>query len=344
MTYKVSVEKRGAFHGPPSGTVFPRVSRSNVVILSLLVTLGAMSIQACAKKKDGSPQADPKYVAANQSLERLKADAQKLQAETAAIRKRLERLDALADDLPGVAPFRSNLFATEEVLGGVGGTIEWLSRELGAAFASGDRQQVEKVTATIASSADEMKKFEKSVVGLSHDLIPFERSVAQFRALAAAGVFFTRVLPTGYEVRAANGGIEAQLLNVVSDRKKAARASWLAFDRVWFAGDGARLDVGLSGEQLENVAAILKAYPNVALEIAGYNDDAVAAKELAPARAEAVKDRLVSLGVAEPRLKAAGDGRAQPRCDAKDVEACRAKQPRIAARVAALQPARRLTP
>ena len=243
--------------------------------------------------------------------------------------------------------FRSNLFATEEVLGGVGGTSEWLSRELEAAFASGDRQQVEKVTATIASSADEMKKFEKSVVDLSHDLIPFERSVAQFRALAAAGVFFTRVLPTGYEVRAANDGIEAQLLNVVSDRKNAARASWLVFDRVWFAGDGARLDIGLSSEQLENVAAILKAYPNVKLEIAGYNDDAApaaAAKELAPARAEAVKDRLVSLGVAEPRLKAAGDGRAQPRCAAKDVEACRAKQPRIAARVAALQPAKRLSP
>jgi outer membrane protein OmpA-like peptidoglycan-associated protein len=321
------------------------MTRGWIVILSLLVTSGAASIQACAKKKDRSPQADPKYVAANQSLERLKADAQKLQAETAAIRKRLERLGALADDLPGLAAFRSSLFATEEVLGGVGGTTEWLSKELGAAFASGDRQQVEKVTATIASSADEMKKFEKSVVDLSHDLIPFERSVAQFRALAAAGVFFTRVLPTGYEVRAANGGIEAQLLNVVGDRRNAAaRSSWLAFDRVWFAGDGARLDVGLSGEQLENVAAILKAYPNVALEIAGYNDDAAAAKELAPARAEAVKDRLVSLGVAEPRLKAAGEGRAQSRCTAKDVEACRAKQPRIAARVAALQPAKRLTP
>ena len=324
-----------------------RVSRSNVVILSLLVTSGAMSIPACAKKKVGSPQGDPQHVAASQSLQRVKADAQKLQAETAAIRKRLERLDTTADDLPGLASFRSNLFATEEVLGGVGGTIEWLSRELEAAFASGDRQQVEKVTATIASSADEMKKFEKSVVGLSHDLIPFERSVAQFRALAAAGVFFTRVLPTGYEVRAANDGIETQLLKVVSDRNNAARTSWLVFDRVWFAGDGAGLDIGLSSEQLENVAAILKAYPNVKLEIAGYDDDAApaaAAKTLAPARAEAVKDRLVSLGVTEPRLKAAGEGRAQARCAAKDVEACRAKQPRIAARVAALQPAKRLSP
>jgi outer membrane protein OmpA-like peptidoglycan-associated protein len=325
-----------------------RVSRSNVVIWSLLVTSGAMSIQACARKQVGSPQADPKYVAASQSLQRLKADAQRLQAETAAIHERLARLDASGDDLPGLAGFRSNLFATEEVLGGVGGTTEWLSRELEAAFASGDRQQVEKITTTIASSGDEMKKFEKSVVDLSHDVIPFERSVAQFRALAAAGVFFTRVLPTGYEVRAANHGIEERLLNAVSDRNSAARASWLSFDRVWFAGDGARLDVARSSEQLENVAAILKAYPNVTLEIAGYNDDAAApaadAKQLAPARAAAVKDRLVSLGVAEARLKAAGAGRAQQRCADNDVENCRAKQPRLAARVAALAPAKRLTP
>jgi len=320
------------------------------VISSLLVTLEVVSIQACARKKAGSPQADPRYVAASQSLERLKADAQTLQATTAGIHKRLAQVEATADNLPGLAAFRSNLFATEEVLGGVGSTVEFLASELAAAFAGGDAQQIEKVTATIARSADEMKKFETSVVDLSHGLIPFERTVAQFRALAAAGVFFTRVLPTGFEVRAANDGIEQRLLAIVTDRdvrKKAARASWLAFDRVWFAGDGARLDVGLSGEQLENVAAILEAYPTVKLEIAGYNDaaaPAAAAKQLATARAEAVKERLIALGVAEPRLKTAGHGRAQSRCAAKDVEACRAKQPRIAARIAALLPAKRLTP
>jgi outer membrane protein OmpA-like peptidoglycan-associated protein len=325
--------------------IMRRMSRSSVVILSLLVGSGALSIQACARKKGGNLQADPKYVAATQSLQRLKADAQKLQGDTAAIRKRLERLEASGDDLPGLAAFRANLFSTEEVLGGVGATSEWLSGEMSAAFASGDSAQIEKLTATIASSADEMKKFEKSVVGLSHDLIPFERSVAQFRALAAAGVFFTRVLPTGYEVRAANDGLEQRLLNVVGDRKKGARASssasWLVFDRVWFAGDGAGLDLGLSSEQLDNVAAILKAYPDVKLEIAGYDDGAAPAatsRELAPARAQAVKERLVSLGVAEARLRAAAQGRAQPRCAANDVEKCRAKQPRLAARVAAFSP------
>jgi outer membrane protein OmpA-like peptidoglycan-associated protein len=75
----------------------------------------------------------------------------------------------------------------------------------------------------------------------------------------------------------------------------------------------------------------------VKLEIAGYNDAAApTATGLAPARAAAVKNHFVSLGVAEPRLKAAGNGMPQPRCPAKNAEECRKKQPRIAAHVAAL--------
>lgn len=312
--------------------------RSNVVILSLLVTSGLLSVLACARKKEVNPKADPKYVEASQALEVLQTAVPKLQAETAAIHKRLARIDASADDLPGLGAFRSDLFATEEILGGVGGTVEWLRSELDKAFTSRDGQQVEKITATIARSADEMKKFEQTVVELSHKLIPFERTVAQFEALAAAGVFFSRTLPTGYQVRAANGGIEERLLKVMSDRKSATRAGWLGFDRVWFEGDGARLAQGLSSEQLENVAAILKAYPDAKLEIAGYDGDpgsGTTSQDLARARAAAVKDRLVSLGVAEARLKAASQARPQPRCTGNEVEVkdCRTKQPRVAARV-----------
>src|SRR4029078_11536339 len=94
--------------------------------------------------------------------------------------------------------------------------------------------------------------------------------------------------------------------------------------RVWFADDGAGLDVGPSSEQLENVAAILKAYPTWTLEIPGYDDAAArAASGLAPARAAALKNQFVSLGVAEPRLKAAGNGRPPPRCPPTTAEECR---------------------
>jgi len=326
------------------------LSRSKVVMVSLLLALGPMALQACARKKPAAPQAEPGKATARQSLERLKADAARLQRDTAAIHKRLAQVDAVADDLPGLTAFRANLFATDEVLGGVGGTAEYLSTELEAAFASGDRQRVDKVTATIASSAAEMTKFEKTVLELAHALIPFERSVAQYRALAAAGVFFTRTLPTGFEVRAANGGIEQRLLVLLEASKKPAPATWLDFDRLWFVADGPELDVGLSNEQLENVAAILKAYPEVKLELAGYHPDAkptAAAQELATGRARAVRDRLVTLGVAEPRLKVASQGKPAPRCVAKTgqtVDDCRAKQPRVTAHVAGLQPTKRLSP
>jgi outer membrane protein OmpA-like peptidoglycan-associated protein len=316
----------------------PRLSRSKVVIVSLGL---ALAFHACATKKPVAPQADPGKAAASQSLERLKADAARLQKDAAAVHKRLGQVDAVADDLPGLPAFRANLFATDEVLGGVSGTVEYLSTELEAAFASGDRQREEKVTATITSSAAEMTKFEKTVLDLAHALIPFERTVAQYRALAAAGVFFTRTLPTGFEVRAANGGIEQRLLAILEAPKKtktSARATGLDFDRLWFVADGPELDVGLSSEQLENVAAILKAHPEVKLELAGYTPDATAAaKELAAGRARAVRERLVVLGVAEPRLKVASQSKPAPRCDAKTTaEDCRAKQPRVTARVAAL--------
>lgn len=332
----------------------PRLSRSNVVMVSLWL---ALSVPACAAKKPAAPQADPGKAAASQSLERLKADAARLQKDAAAVHKRLEQVDAVADDLPGLAAFRANLFATDEVLGGVAGTVDYLSTELEAAFAAGDRQREEKVTTTIASSAAEMTKFEKTVLDLAHALIPFERTVAQYRALAAAGVFFTRTLPTGFEVRAANGGIEPRLLAVLeapqnTKTKAAARAAWLDFDRLWFVADGQELDVGLSGEQLENVAAILKAYPEAKLELAGYTTDATAgaaAKELAAGRARAVRERLVALGVADARLSLASQTKAAPRCDAKDAKPaknpeddCRAKQPRVTAHVAALQRTKRL--
>ncbi len=296
-----------------------------------------MSFGACTRKQDGGLAPNAQSVMASQSLARLKADAEKLQAETAAIHKRIEALGSLGDDLPGLAAFRSKLFAAEEVLGGVGSTVEWLSGERAAALAAGDSRRLETVATTIASSTEEMKKFETSIVELSHELIPFERTVAQFRVMADAGVFFTRVLPTDYRVNAANDGIEQKLLELISDRKNAARGSWLPFDRLWFTAGGGALDVGQSREQLENVAEILKAYPNVKLEIGGYNDAAPAAgaRELPRTRAQAVKDSLVSLGIAESRLKATALGKPQPRCT-MSAEECRANQPRVAARATAL--------
>ena len=86
------------------------------------------------------------------------------------------------------------------------------------------------------------------------------------------------------------------------------------------------------------MAAILKAYPQMTLEIGGFTDNAgpaAASKKLSAERAETVKAMLVNLDVAAGRLAAAGYGPAQPVCAANDTEECKARNRRIAVRVTA---------
>jgi len=194
------------------------------------------------------------------------------------------------------------------------------------------------VSSTIGEVVEGSKTYGKPVLDLLHELLPFERTAAQIRALADAGLLFMRVLPTGYELKGANDGIEELLMDVIDGKKKFDKKAWLAFDRLKFAGAGAQLDHEQSGGQVENVAAILKAYPQVTLEIGGFTDNtgpAAANKKLSAERAEAVKAMLVSSEIAAARLAAAGYGPAQPVCAANDTEECKARNRRIALRVTA---------
>lgn len=72
---------------------------------------------------------------------------------------------------------------------------------------------------------------------------------------------------------------------------------------------------GESGVEVDNIAAILKAYPNVKLAIEGYTDNtgnADANVTLSQQRAESVKARLVAGGVADSRIVTSGYGAANP--------------------------------
>jgi hypothetical protein len=305
-------------------------ARLSVVLVWLSVAFAAISLPAC-KKKDAGQQA-----AARRSLEEFKAQVARAQKATAEVRA---RFNALPEDLPGLEPVRSKLFAVEEVMGVESGRGQWLAGELDAALASGNEEQIKKVSDTIRDRVDGSKTLGKPVVELAHELLPFERTAAQIRALIDAGLIFIHVLPTGYEVKGANDGVEELLLDAIDGKKKnVAKDAWLVFDRLSFPGGGMLLDLDQSGGQLENVAAILKAYPQVKLEIGGFTDNtgpAAANKKMSAARADAVKAVLVNAGIPAARLAATGYGPAQPVCAANDTEACKARNRRIAARVTA---------
>lgn len=86
------------------------------------------------------------------------------------------------------------------------------------------------------------------------------------------------------------------------------------FKNLNFATGSAKID-GKSGVEVDNLAAILKAYPGVNVEINGYTDNtgnAAANVELSKARAQAVVARLLAQGIPASRMSANGYGSANP--------------------------------
>jgi len=154
-------------------------------------------------------------------------------------------------------------------------------------------------------------------------------------AMSALGEFFKTKLPNGVELNIPQFGIENKLLSFIQDSSKPVDdTTWFNFDRLLFDTGKATLQPS-SEEQLNNIAEILKAYPNVHVKIGGYTDntgDPSANQSLSEARAKSVMDSLVNRGIDASRLAAEGYGDQYPVGD-NSTEEGRAKNRRIALRV-----------
>ncbi len=152
---------------------------------------------------------------------------------------------------------------------------------------------------------------------------------------SALGDFFKTKLPNGVELNIPQFGIENKLLAFIQDSSKPVDdTTWFNFDRLLFDTGKATLQPS-SDEQLNNIAEILKAYPNVHVKIGGYTDntgDPTANQALSEARAKNVMDALVAKGVDASRMESQGYGDQYP-VDDNSTEEGRAKNRRIALRV-----------
>ncbi|MDA8692921.1 DUF937 domain-containing protein [Saprospiraceae bacterium] len=86
------------------------------------------------------------------------------------------------------------------------------------------------------------------------------------------------------------------------------------FRNLTFASGSAQID-GTSGVEVDNLSAILKAYPDVKVHVAGYTDntgDAAKNMQLSTQRANAVKARLMGKSIAGNRITTKGMGSADP--------------------------------
>lgn len=144
---------------------------SRVVLFLLSVAIVAPSLSGCKNRKEQARQKAELTAA----LDAFKAQIAELQKQAAPLRARFE---ALPQELPGLEPVRSDLFAIEEGLGVEDARGKWLSGELDKAFASGKKEEIEAVRSAIPKGND---GFAKLMMKVTHELIPFERLVAQSR-------------------------------------------------------------------------------------------------------------------------------------------------------------------
>lgn len=115
------------------------------------------------------------------------------------------------------------------------------------------------------------------------------------------------------------------------------KTTWFTLDRLYFE-PGSNTFKAESKDQLDRVAAIMKAYPALTLKVGGYTDNTGSDDvnmALSQKRAEAAKAELVSRGVAANRLEAEGYGPQHPVCPANDTPECKAMNRRIDVRVTA---------
>jgi outer membrane protein OmpA-like peptidoglycan-associated protein len=154
-------------------------------------------------------------------------------------------------------------------------------------------------------------------------------------AWAALGDMMKVKLPDGQEISVPQLGVENKLVTYLNGNPtNGGDKTWFEFDRLLFDTGQASLQPA-SQEQLGNIAAILKAYPQVKVKIGGYTDntgDPAANQQLSQQRADTVMAQLVTLGVDPSRMSSQGYGQDNPVADNSTDEG-RQKNRRIALEV-----------
>lgn len=136
--------------------------------------------------------------------------------------------------------------------------------------------------------------------------------------MAELGNFIKQQLPNGVSVNIPERGVEARLLSFIQDKDKTVtETTWFDFDRLYFRPGSASL-LPESQEQLNNIAAILAAYPNVRLKVGGFTDNVGSADrnlQMSRDRANTVVTELVRRGISPDRLAPEGYGEQEPIAD-----------------------------
>lgn len=132
---------------------------------------------------------------------------------------------------------------------------------------------------------------------------------------------------------------ENQIYNMLSDEgfevNEDRTQGWVSLDRVYFNTGSDEL-TSASQAQLENILAILSAYPTSEVKFGGYTDNTGSQQinqALSEGRAKSVMNTLATLGIDASRMSAEGYGSEHPVCPANDTDVCKAQNRRVDIRI-----------
>jgi OmpA-OmpF porin, OOP family len=192
--------------------------------------------------------------------------------------------------------------AVDEAKGGIGSMLPYI---LGAAVLVGSflaYRSCETPKAELEKVAD----VAKTTVTAGADSL-----TAKAGSMIEAG---KAMLPGGVSLDIPKGSLEEKMLMFIESKDTVSKKLWFDFDRLLFETGKSSMKPE-SMEQLKNVAAIMKAFPNVKIKIGGYTDNVGKPEsnmKLSAERAANVMAELVKLGTAAPRMESEGYGSANP--------------------------------
>lgn len=146
-------------------------------------------------------------------------------------------------------------------------------------------------------------------------------------------------LPNGNSLIAGNQSTENKLFEMLNDEtftvSEDNTQNWITLDRVYFDTGSDEL-TNSSQTQLNNILAILNAFPEAEIKFGGYTDNTGSQQinqALSDGRAKSVMNTLASLGVDSSRMSAEGYGSEHPICAANDTDVCKAQNRRVDIRI-----------
>lgn len=130
------------------------------------------------------------------------------------------------------------------------------------------------------------------------------------------------------------------LYNAINQKDKSILDpnKWYTIENLYFETESSDLKPGYE-LQLNNLAEIINAYPDLKIKLGGYTDNTGNEEsnlKLSNLRAQTAKLKLLELGVPADRIEVEGYGSQHPICEANDTDECKAKNRRIDVRVLAL--------